>query len=185
MTSKYLSLATPLANEAVMDMVNYFKAKIVASKGRAWSVEKDFEAGTMVSRPRIKLMVGRNLRHGFWLVVGLLQIIRDAAIYTYHWTRRRSHLYPTPTRDARIHALPLQLGRQLHCHPCLVQLYHFHQTHLPSTCRKAQRVSSRQDPRGERMGQVGRPGCRGGDGYQHARHDGGSRAQGGRLDVGN
>ena len=92
MTSKYLSLATPLANEAVMDMVNYFKAKIVASEGKAWSVEKDFEAGTMVSRPRIKLIAGRNLRHGFWLVVGLLQIIRDAAIYTYHRTRRRSHL---------------------------------------------------------------------------------------------
>lgn len=51
MTSKYLSLATPLANQAVMDMVEYFKVKMELCKGKSWAVEQDFEGGFMVSRP--------------------------------------------------------------------------------------------------------------------------------------
>jgi len=49
MTSKYLSLATPLANEAVMDLIRLYKVKAEVAKGRAWAVEKDMEAATMVS----------------------------------------------------------------------------------------------------------------------------------------
>lgn len=70
MTSKYLGLATPLANEAVMDMVQYLKAKIIAADGRAWSIEKDFEAGTMVRPLLIALTPGRNLLHGIWSILG-------------------------------------------------------------------------------------------------------------------
>ena len=48
MTSKYLSLATPLANEAVMDLVRLYKAKAEIAGDRSWAVEKDMEAATMV-----------------------------------------------------------------------------------------------------------------------------------------
>lgn len=49
MTSKYLSLAAPLANEAVADLIEFWKAKSAAAGDRAWAVEKDFEGATMVS----------------------------------------------------------------------------------------------------------------------------------------
>jgi cytochrome P450 len=52
MTSKYLSLTTPLANEAVTDVIEYFKAKIARVDGRSWSVEKDMEGATLVSIAR-------------------------------------------------------------------------------------------------------------------------------------
>jgi len=47
MTSK--SFATPLANEAVMDLIRLYKVKADVAKGQALAVESDMEAATMVS----------------------------------------------------------------------------------------------------------------------------------------
>ena len=60
MTSKYLSLTTPLANEAVTDVIDYFKAKIIRANGRAWSVEKDMEGATLVSTGMIRRSAQRQ-----------------------------------------------------------------------------------------------------------------------------
>jgi hypothetical protein len=50
MTSKYLSLATPVANQAVSDLIDYLKVKASVAGDHAFEVEKDLEAGTIVSR---------------------------------------------------------------------------------------------------------------------------------------
>lgn len=65
MTSKYLSLTTPKANEAIGELVKLWRLKIAKAGGRAWVASLDIENATMVSRRerilRAKLDAGRNL----------------------------------------------------------------------------------------------------------------------------
>ena len=48
MTSKYLALATPLANEAIRELIDYWQEKLKVAGDRSFAVEKDFEGATMV-----------------------------------------------------------------------------------------------------------------------------------------
>jgi cytochrome P450 len=49
MTSKYLSLTTPRANEAVRELIELFAAKAKVAEGKGFQAEVDMEGGTMVS----------------------------------------------------------------------------------------------------------------------------------------
>jgi cytochrome P450 len=49
MTSKFLGMTLPRANEAMDELVELFKVKIDKAEGRVWSVEGDMVAATMVS----------------------------------------------------------------------------------------------------------------------------------------
>lgn len=51
MTSKYLSMSTPKAAEAAKSLVEYWRAKINKTDGRAFTAETDLESATMVSLP--------------------------------------------------------------------------------------------------------------------------------------
>ncbi len=47
MTSKYLSLTTPRANESIGNLVELWRAKSDAAGGRAWAAGNDMESSTM------------------------------------------------------------------------------------------------------------------------------------------
>lgn len=51
MSTKYLGMTVPRANEAVDELVDLFEAKIDKSEGKPWQVEGDMIAATMVSPP--------------------------------------------------------------------------------------------------------------------------------------
>jgi cytochrome P450 len=47
MTSKYLSLSTPRANESIKHLIDLWKAKRATAGGRAWRAEEDLGSSTM------------------------------------------------------------------------------------------------------------------------------------------
>lgn len=49
MTSKYLSLSTPLATRCTDKFVKYIGTKVQFAQGRPFEIEEDFRAVTMVS----------------------------------------------------------------------------------------------------------------------------------------
>jgi hypothetical protein len=48
MSSKYLARATPKAYESVRELVGLWRMKMGVAGGRAWAVEMDMQAATMV-----------------------------------------------------------------------------------------------------------------------------------------
>ena len=58
MTSKHLALATPSMVRAIDEMIEMLRLKVKLAKGRAFEVQKDFEAGTTVSRPSRRSLIG-------------------------------------------------------------------------------------------------------------------------------
>lgn len=60
MTSKYLSMTVPRANEAIDELVELFEAKVDKAEGKAWEVEGDMIAATMVSLIYPDLLIFRT-----------------------------------------------------------------------------------------------------------------------------
>lgn len=58
MTSKYLSLTTPRANEAVRDIIDLWKRKVGLAGGLAWHAEFDLENATLVRQKANELTIG-------------------------------------------------------------------------------------------------------------------------------
>lgn len=74
MTSKHLSLTTPRANEAVMNLIELFKLKASKAGGRSFESEGDMTSATMVgpvvTDTRLQAeSAGCYLRDGVWFVL--------------------------------------------------------------------------------------------------------------------
>lgn len=121
MTSKYLSLSTPLATRCTDKFVKYIATKAQFTQGRPFEIEEDFRAVTMVSLeadrcipPATKrshaYVSGRDLLYCLWTRMGDRRKLRESGEsngQSPSGTRWPSRIQIQPPRFAGISNVPL------------------------------------------------------------------------------